>query len=106
MVVLLAGNIFFSIQYVSGINQVSTEQDEKATTRYQTSRFLKYFIDTVLNTQGAISFEDRVKLENDLRQLHDATLTAQWDAFVGSKNTKDAQASAVKLMSMLTNKML
>jgi hypothetical protein len=106
MVLLLAGNIFFSIQYVSGINQESTQEDAKAATRYQTSHFLKYFIDTVLNTTGAISFEDRVKLENDIRQIHDADLIAQWDAFVASTNTKDAQANAVKLMSMLTNKML
>ena len=106
MVLLVAGNIFFSVQYVAGINQANTQEDTKATTRYQTSRFLKYFIDTVLNTEGEISFENRVKLENDVRQLHDADLTAQWELFIGSTNTKDAQSHAVKLMSMLTNKML
>lgn len=106
MLVLLAGNIFFSVQYVSNINQTNSAEEAKTALRYQTSHFLKFFIDTVLNTQGTISFDDRVKLENDLRQIHDADLTKQWETFVGSKNTKDAQANAVKLMSMLTNKML
>ena len=109
MLVLVAGNIFFSIQYTEGIKQqadAANQNVNKDATRIQTARFLKFFIDTVLNTQGTISFDDRVKLENDIRQIGDSNLTAQWTDFVNSKDSKIAQASAVKLMSMLTNKML
>jgi len=109
MLVLVAGNIFFSIQYTEGIKQqaaaAATNVDKDAT-RIQVARFLKFFIDTVLNTQGTISFDDRVKLENDIRQIGDSTLTTQWTDFVNSKDSKIAQANAVKLMSLLTNKML
>ena len=109
MLVLLCSNIFFAIQYTENIKQQAQQQqqqDDSATTRIQISRFLKFFIDTVLNTKGGISSEDRIKLENDIHQIHDQDLIKQWDAFVASKDGKEAQLNAVKLMSMLGSKML
>ena len=109
MLTLVAGNIFFSVQYMQGIKMQSdqeTQQQDKATERIQTARFMKLFIDTVLNTKDVISFENRVKLENDIRQLGDKSLTTQWDSFVSSKDPKSAQGEAVKLMSMLGSKMI
>jgi len=109
MLLLVAGNIFFSIQYTENIKQQNdqvTQQADQDATRIQTSRFLKEFVDIVLGTQGAIAFEDRVKLENDVRQIHDPLITTQWTSFVNAKDAKTAQTVAVKLMSMLANKML
>ncbi len=109
MLLLVAGNIFFSVQYTQSIKDQAAQANsvvDKDATRIQVARFLKYFIDTVLNTQGTIAFDDRVKLENDIRQIHDSGLTTQWTEFVNSKDSKIAQTNAVKLMSMLTNKML
>ena len=109
MLLLVAGNIFFSIQYMAGVTQQAnkdTQEEAKSVERLQTARFLKLFIDTVLNTKELISFENRVKLENDIRQLGDKSLTTQWEAFVASKDTKVAQEAAVKLMSMLGSKMI
>ncbi len=109
MLVLVASNIFFAVQYVNDIKQQADQQevtDQATTTRIQISRFLKYFIDTVLNTKGTISMEDRIKLENDIRQIHDTDLIKLWDGFVASKDGKEAQVNAVKLMAMLSNKML
>lgn len=109
MLVLLAGNIFFSIQYVQNNKQLDDQAialQQKSTERVQMAKFMKFFIDTVLNTKGTIAFEDRVKLENDIRQLHDSDLTAQWDKFVGSKDSKSAQEAVVKFMSMMSSKMI
>jgi hypothetical protein len=106
LVVLLAGNLFFSIQYIENTRQTEVAQDTQSITRLQISRFLKSFIDLVLSTQGTITYDDRVKLENDIRQIHDADLTKAWDTFIASKNGDQAQANAIKLMSLLTNKML
>ena len=109
MVILVMGNIFFSVQYISNIQQQTnrdSQEEAKSAERLQTARFMKLFIDTVLNTKEAISFENRVKLENDIRQLGDTNLTKQWDLFVGSKDPKTAQEAAVKLMSMLGSKMI
>ena len=109
LVVLLAGNLYFSVQYVENMKQqdaATTQTNAALNTRLQVAGFLKEFIDTVLNTQGTISFDDRVKLENDIRQIKDDTLTTQWTTFVNSKDSKTAQQSAVKLMALLADKML
>ena len=109
MLILLAGNIFFSVQYSQNsilLEKQASAEENQATTRYQVSRFLKFFIDSVISTKGTVSFEDRVKLENDLRQIHDVDLTAQWEAFVGSSDTDTAQINAANLMSLLANKII
>lgn len=109
MIILVVGNIFFSIQYMDSVKQQvnrDSVEEAKTTERLQTARFLKLFIDTVLNTKDTMSFENRVKLESDVRQLQDKAVTAQWDAFVNSKDGKLAQEAAVKLMSMLGSKMI
>ena len=108
MFVLLVGNIFFSIQYAYNVQRERelAALPDTSTTRIQIARFLKYYIDTVLDAKGAISLEARVKLENDIRQIKDADLIKQWDIFVASKGGVEAQQNAVKLMSLLTNKML
>jgi predicted component of type VI protein secretion system len=83
-----------------------SQEETKSIERLQTARFLKLFIDTVLNTKETISFENRVKLENDIRQLGDKAITTQWETFIKSTDTKLAQEAAVKLMSMLGSKMI
>jgi hypothetical protein len=109
MVLLVALNIFFSIQYTQNI----TKEDNKTIAetarleeRLQTAQFMKFFIDKVLGTNGTISFEDRVKLEADIRELGDQTLVKQWELFVSSEDSDKAQQSAVRLMSMLANRMI
>ena len=106
MVVLLAGNIYLSIQYISNMQAEQNAKVDNTSMRIQTSRVLKEYIDVVLNTTGAISYDDRVKLESDVRQLADPNITKQWDACVASKDAKVAQGNAVRLMSLLANKMI
>ncbi len=109
MLVLVVLNIFFSVQYTQNIKLDESKQEEelaKTEARLQTSRFMKFFVDKVLGTNGTISFEDRVKLESDIRGLGDAQLISQWEQFVASKDSQEAQESAVKLMSMLASKMI
>jgi len=109
LVVLLAGNLYFSVQYVENIKQqsaTSEANDAAFNTRMQVAAFLKEFIDVVLNTQGAIPFSDRVKLENDILQIKDPVLSTQWQSFVTSKDSKTAQQNAVKLMALLADKMM
>ena len=55
MLLLLAGNVYFSIQYTSNIrlqDQKTIEDSNKVTTRLEIAKFLREFIDTVLNTKG------------------------------------------------------
>lgn len=109
MVVLVCLNIFFSVQYTSNIKKEGIQAEAelaKTEERLQTSRFMKFFIDKVLGTNGTISFEDRVKLESDIRAMGDQNLVKQWEAFVASTDSETAQESAVKLMSALASKMI
>ena len=109
MVVLVALNIFFSIQYTSNIKKEDEQaiaEAAKIEERLQNAKFMKFFIDKVLGTNGTISFEDRVKLEADIRTLGDSALVKQWEVFVASPDSEAAQQSAVKLMSMLANRMI
>ncbi len=109
MLILVGMNIFFSIQYTQGMKRDDEKlaaETAKTEERIKISKFMKLFIDKVLGTSGTISFEDRVKLENDVRSLGDQTIVAQWEAFVASKDSDSAQKNAVLLMSMLMNKMI
>ena len=104
LVVLLAGNIYLSIQFINSLQKPVLEEQTNVTVSIKSARFLKTFINKVLNTQGAVSFEDRVQLENDILQIHDPVLTTSWKDFVGSKTSKDAQTNAVKLMALLIDR--
>jgi hypothetical protein len=81
-------------------------ESAKTEERLKTSRFMKLFVDKVLGTNGTISFDDRVKLESDIRSLGDQALVKQWDLFVASKDSDSAQKNAVTLMSLLSSKMI
>ena len=112
MIILVAGNIYFSIQYIQYTNALRDQEAQAAAdnakfaSRLQNARFLREFIDIVLNTKGVISEDDRLKLENDIHQTQDPELILQWNAFVASKDSKTAQDGAVKLMSLLSAKMI
>ena len=109
MLVLVGLNIFFSIQYTQNmkIDDVKqTEEAQKTEERLKVSKFMKLFVDKVLGTNGTISFEDRVKLESDVRALGDESAVKQWETFVASKDSENAQKNAVLLMSILMNKMI
>lgn len=109
MLLLVALNIFFSIQYTQGLKREDEKTIEESTRleqRLQTAQFMKLFVDKVLGTNGTIAFEDRVKLEADIRALGDESLVKQWQLFVSSKDSEEAQQSAVRLMSMLATRMI
>jgi len=108
MLVLVAGNIFFSIQYMVGTQMQQNQKADSIGTNIQVANFLKLFVDVVLNTKAGqqISYNDRVKLEDTVRQINDADIIKQWDTFVASKDSKTAQDNAVSLMKILTDKLL
>lgn len=107
MLVLVAGNIFFSIQYTESIKEKSLQTTDNSTVRIQSSKLLKSFIDVVLNTEGqAISYDDRILLENEVRQMKDADILKNWNIFVNSSDAKTAQQNAVNFMKLLANKAL
>jgi len=109
MILLVGLNIFFSIQYTEGIKRDDANKVEealKSEEKLKVTKFMKLFVDKVLGTNGTISFEDRVKLESDVRALGDEQLVKQWETFVASVDSETAQKNAVLLMSLLMGKMI
>ncbi len=109
IVILLAGNVYFSMQYASVNKQLQQIKNQTAlSTSVNTQAYivLKEYLNVVLNSQASASSDDRVKLENDLRQLKDAGITSGWEAFIGSKDSKTSQANALNLIMLLENKMM
>ena len=108
-IILLAMNIFFGIQYTQNLkteDKFIEEQAAKTEQRIQVAKFMRLFIEKVLSTNGTVSFEDRVQLENDVRKLGDDQIVKQWQSFVSSQDGEQAQKRAILLMSLLSNKMV
>ncbi len=108
-IILLVMNIFFGIQYTQNLKTEDRFIEEQATRteqRIQVAKFMRLFIEKVLSTNGTVSFEDRVQLENDVRKLGDEQIVKQWQAFVSSQDGEQAQQRAILLMSLLSNKMV
>lgn len=106
MLILLAGNLYFTTIYVHNLTSPPSVVVDNTGTRIQLARFLREYITIVLNTKTAVSNEDRVKLENDVLQLKDADIIKEWRLFVDSKDPMAAQQNAIDLMSLVTTKML
>lgn len=67
-------------------------------------KFLDLFIEKVLEAKRDISFEDRLKLENEVRSLNDEQIVGQWNKFVNSQSIEDAQLQVKALLRLLVEK--
>ena len=106
MIVLVAGNIYLSIQYIEQLQEQNAPVVDNTGRNIKIDRFLQEFITVVLNPTAPVTTAQRVQLENDMDQIGDSDISAAWQTFVNSEDPKSAQASAVKLMSLLSAKML
>jgi len=109
MLTLVGMNIYFSIQYSGQVEingDITDQQAADQKVRLQDAKFINFFVDKVLATEGTVSFDDRVKLENDIRALGDQKALDLWNTFVDSKDSAEAQDNAVKLMSYLSYKLI
>ena len=72
---------------------------------YQTNEkvieFTKIFIEKVLKGKGEVSFEDRIKLENAVRDIGDEGILKQWQEFIDSESSEQAQEECKDLISIL-----
>jgi hypothetical protein len=105
ILILLAGNIYMSMQYISVVKELQKiKNSDTASESVKASVVLIEVLDVVLNTRPTTP-DDRIKLENDIRQLKDPAITAQWETLVSSKDAKTSQATVLKIVGMLEDKM-
>ena len=79
-------------------NLKTQETNEKAVL------FAKLFIDKILLSQGTVGFDDRLKLENAVRDLNDPQIFAQWQKLTASSGDAETQQIVGSILKMLISK--
>ncbi len=103
---LVAGNIYLAVMYsLSRLESIQARnQLENQKTNEKAVYFAKLFVEKVLLGEGEVSFEDRLKLENAVRDINDQKIFDQWQAFTNSQSDKEVQISAGLLLEFLFDK--
>ena len=86
---LAASNIFIAAQYVLSqieLNRVNGQLQVQQVNQKSLS-FAKIFVDKFLLGEGTVGFEDRLKLENAVREINDPEIFSQWQKFTASQTT-------------------
>ncbi len=97
--VLLVGNVFFGVKYYQTQKGLEIQKENR-----QVLNFSKHFIEGVLKAKKEVDFNTRLKLENEVRDLHDEEILAQWNKFIESKTEITTQEEVVNLLEILINK--
>ena len=105
-VVLIAGNLYFSMRVVSAKGELASARAIIAG-RQENNRtldFLKMFVRDVIKSDKEVDFDTRLKLENAVRELNDKEVLVKWQAFVDSKDEIQAQVNVKDLLELLVAK--
>ena len=105
-ILLLSGNIFLAGQYYISLKNIQISQNKLLIYQHNEKilNFTKLFIEKVLQAQEEVSFEDRLRLENAVRDLNNKDILDQWNKFTTSKTETQAQTEVKNLLELLINK--
>ena len=94
--------------YLSVKKQLSVSQglSQKNILNSQVLNFTRLFIERVLQAKGEVSFENRLKLENMVRDLNDPAILESWNSFVNSRSEQEAQENVKLLLDLLVRKIV
>ena len=101
--VLVVGNICFGFFYFRDCRELSEYKKEITIQKTNSSvlLFADLFIDKVLLGQGTVDFEDRLSLENAVRDVKDKEIFSNWEAFTKSQNDRESQTAVGNLLKLL-----
>jgi len=104
--ILVLGNIIFGVLYFKELKNCENAKlmINNQQTNEKVINFSKLFISKVLKAKSEVAFEERLKLENAVRELGDKEILDQWEKFVSSKTELDAQQNVKDLLEILVNK--
>lgn len=109
IIVILAATVVLLLgqNYVLRQNLKAAETTLK-TYQYneQILTFTKMFISRVLKASGEVSFEDRLQLENIVRDINNKEIFDQWQKFVNAKTALEAQIEVKNLLELLANSII
>lgn len=106
ILILVAVNVFFGVSYFFARQQLQIVERQLNIQQNSTKivNFTKLFIEKVLKAEKEVSFEDRLKLENAVRDLNDDEILRQWEKFTASKTELEAQEAVKNLLELLVKK--
>ena len=106
ILILLAGNVFLGVKYISLVKELRQTETllQTQTTNEKVLEFSKLFIKEVLKAETEVNFDPRLKLETAVRNLGDEEILNQWQKFVDSKTEAGAQEEVKNLLEVLLNK--
>jgi len=66
--------------------------------------FTQLFVDKILDGSKDVSFDDRLQLENAVRNLNDKEILESWQVFTKAKNSAEVQKDFYSLFQLLLKK--
>ena len=106
MAILLVGNVFFAMQYMTAQRQLREAQALLTSQKVneKTLAFTQLFIEKVLQSDTEVDFDTRLQLENAVTDIGDHEILAQWQRFTESQGEAQAQAEVKNLLGLLIQK--
>ncbi|MFA5877789.1 MAG: hypothetical protein WC845_00195 [Candidatus Staskawiczbacteria bacterium] len=106
IIVLVISMVFVLMQYYTSCIDFQAAKASLKSYQYNAKvlTFTRLFVTKVLKAQGEVSFEDRLQLENAIREINNKALLDQWQRFIDSATEEQAQAEVKNLLEMLINK--
>ncbi len=104
--VLVAAVIILAGQCYIFYRDLQTQKDLNQTYQYNEKilNFTKLFITKVIRAKADVSFEDRLQLENAVRDINDKAVFDQWQKFTEDKIETQAQEDVKILLELLVSK--
>lgn len=102
--VLISG--FLGVKYASTLRELKGARSiaESRIMNDKVLLFTRTFIEKILKSEKEVSFEDRLRLENAVRDLNDKEILDRWTAFTSSQTEREAQENVKDLLDTLTKK--
>ena len=106
VVILLIGNIIFGWLYVSSKVTIRNLSTEVATHKVNSEvlLFTQLFVDKILHGSKEVSFEDRLQLENAVRDMNNKEIFDSWQTFTNAKTPTEVQQDFYILFHLLLGK--
>jgi len=103
LAISLIGNAALGISLFVAHKKVQ-EVEQSVHVKTKVLDFANLFINKVLRAQGEISFEDRLKIENAVRDTQDKEIYDEWQKFIGVKTEEEGREEIKNLLQLIVNK--
>jgi len=108
MILLVIGNVLFASIALWALSRerVAEQKLSGQAVNAKVLDFARLFIDKVLRGDKEVSFDDRLLLENLVRDINDKEIFTAWQTFTKAKTQDEVQSDFYSLFDLLFKKIL